>query len=155
MDALLKYYEKNSIYVNLYKDKYEALKKIKKYLPDSDDVKIYISNFYELNVEETVYIFGNDRMLEVSFEIKDSSLTTSCRVMKFSDLKSYQFVEDTGYRAETKLLLEFSDRRFLLSNYIENYEELENEENEEAEEKKKAINSKILEGIFEHLLKRA
>lgn len=153
MDALLKYYKNNSIYINSYKDKYESLYKIKEYILDYENVKIYISDFYKKDREEKIFIFDKNKMIKVDFEIKDSSLKTNFEVFNLRDLKTFKFTTDTGYEEKTELILNFGEKKFVLTNLEEKEMDKKVEESEENENKKKYINSKILEGIFKHLIR--
>lgn len=150
MDALLNFYQKNSLFITLYGEKYEAILKAKEYVEDIDKTRIYINNFYEKDTDEEIYIFDNKKLLKISFDIKDSFLMTRYKVYKLENISNIELVKDTGYDLETRLILSFDGEDIELNN-IEKYD-LENID-DEINEKKKELNSKLLEGIFEYLIK--
>lgn len=148
MDYLLSFYEKNSIYTDLYNDKYEALIRLKELLGLGDDVKIYISDFYEKDVNERIYIFDDKHAIQVFFGIKDSSLLVDYTVYKKDFIARVELKRDTGYKNETSLEIEFKNGKSFLLDNIEGYD---NSTDEAVIDKKKDINSKLLEGLFRHL----
>lgn len=148
MDALLSYYEKNSFYIEAYKEKYKALDRLKKYLNDPEELRIYILNFCKKDLEEIIYIFLKDKIIEIVFNTEQSSLKTIYNVYRLDDLKYYQFSTNSSFGCDTKLSLYFDETVLELDNF-ESEEIIIDEE----ELKKKEINANILEGIFEFLLK--
>lgn len=147
MDALLNFYEKNSVYVNLYRDKHDSIIQAKKYVNENSKLKIYINNFYEKEMDEEIYIFDENIFLRIKFMIKDSSLKTEYTVFKYSKIENIELVKDTGYEMETILKIVFKNEVIEMSND-------EKFEINEYNDIKKGINSKLLEGIFEFLISK-
>lgn len=150
MDALLNFYQKNSLYITLYGEKYEAILKAKEYVEDSDKTRIYINNFYEKDASEEIYIFDERKLLKIEFDIKSSFLMTKYKIYRLQDVHNIELIKDTGYDLETRLIIDFSNEKLELNN-IEKYD-LDNAD-DEINEKKKELNSKLLEGIFQYLIK--
>ncbi len=150
MDALLNFYQKNSLYITLYGEKYEAILKAKEYVEDSDKTRIYINNFYEKDASEEIYIFDERKLLKIEFDIKSSFLMTKYKIYRLQDVHNIELIKDTGYDLETRLIIDFSNEKLELNN-IEKYD-LDNAD-DEINEKKKELNSKLLEGIFQCLIK--